>query len=96
MSCGCDGSRCGPSSSVMYACPPRTLALLLSAYSAAFALLVIGRTLGGALAYVYGVRVVGRDVPIADALIPGRPEEATPHRAGSGGRTDWTDRTVRG
>src|ERR1044072_8236490 len=39
---------------------------------AAFGLLTIGGTLGGALAYVYGVRVVKRDVPLADALIPGR------------------------
>ena len=54
----------------------------------AFVLLVIGGTLGGALAYVYGVRVVDRDVPIADALILGRLEETTPHRDGGGGRTD--------
>ena len=42
---------------------------------AALGLLTIGGTLGGALAYVYGVRVVKRDVPLADALIPGRLEE---------------------
>lgn len=42
----------------------------------AFGLLVLGGTLGGALAYVYGVRVVKRDVPLGDALIPGRLEEA--------------------
>ena len=42
---------------------------------AAFGLLTIGGTLGGALAYVYGVRVVKRDVSLADALIPGRLEE---------------------
>jgi uncharacterized membrane protein len=70
-----------------------TLGLILGI--AAFALLVIGGTLGGALAYVYGVRVVGRDVPIADALIPGRLEEPTPQRGAGGARTDWTDWTVR-
>ena len=66
-----------------------TLGLILGV--AAFALLVIGGALGGALAYVYGVRVIDRDVPIADALIPGRLDEATPGRA-RGGRTDWTVR----
>ncbi len=50
-----------------------TAALILGV--AAFGLLVLGGTLGGALAYVYGVRVVDRDVPIADALIPGRLDE---------------------
>ncbi len=39
---------------------------------AAFGLLTLGGTLGGALAYVYGVRVVKQDVSLADALIPGR------------------------
>jgi uncharacterized membrane protein len=68
-----------------------TLALILSI--GAFALLVLGGTLGGALAYVYGVRVVNADVPIADALIPGRLEENAARR---GGRTDWTDWTARG
>jgi uncharacterized membrane protein len=35
--------------------------------------LVVGGTIGGSLAYVYGVRVLKRaDVPVADALIPGR------------------------
>ena len=58
----------------------------------AFSLLVIGGTLGGALAYVYGVRVVAKDVPIADALIPGRLEDTTGRAAGSGSRTDWTGR----
>ena len=43
---------------------------------AALGLLTLGGTLGGALAYVYGVRVVKRDVPIMDALIPGRLEES--------------------
>jgi uncharacterized membrane protein len=38
-------------------------------------LLTLGGTLGGALAYVYGVRVVKRDVSLADALIPGRLDE---------------------
>lgn len=60
-----------------------TLGLILGV--AALGLLVIGGTLGGALAYVYGVRVVKKDVPIADALIPGRLD------ASRGGRTDWTD-----
>ncbi|HEX4364753.1 MAG TPA: DUF2231 domain-containing protein [Solirubrobacteraceae bacterium] len=50
-----------------------TLGLILGVV--AFGLLTIGGTLGGALAYVYGVRVVKRDVPIADALIPGRISE---------------------
>lgn len=45
---------------------------------AALGLLTIGGTLGGALAYVYGVRVVKRDVSLADALIPGRLEETPP------------------
>jgi hypothetical protein len=62
---------------------------------AAFGVLVIGGTLGGALAYVYGVRVVNRDVAIADALIPSRLEEATPRAAGRSGRTDWTGWSVR-
>jgi uncharacterized membrane protein len=56
----------------------------LIAGCAALGLLTIGGTLGGALAYVYGVRVVKRDVPIADALIPGRLEDSG--RA----RTDFT------
>jgi len=57
---------------------------------AALGALTIGGTLGGALAYVYGVRVVKKDVPVGDALIPGRLEEA----GGSSGRyrTDWTSR----
>jgi uncharacterized membrane protein len=49
----------------------------LIAGCAALGLLTLGGTLGGALAYVYGVRVVKRDVPLADALIPGRLEEST-------------------
>lgn len=56
-----------------------TLGLILGV--AAFALLTIGGTLGGALAYVYGVRVVKRDVPIMDALIPGRLEQTRAVRA---------------
>jgi uncharacterized membrane protein len=72
-----------------------TLGLVLGL--AAFALLAVGGTLGGALAYVYGVRVVDRDVPIADALIPGRLERRpSQQRGGGGGRTDWTGWTVRG
>jgi len=70
-----------------------TLALILGI--AAFVVLVAGGTLGGALAYVYGVRVVGRDVPIADALIPGRVEDRRSAGGGGGARTDWTDWTVR-
>ncbi len=53
----------------------------LIAGCAALGLLTLGGTLGGALAYVYGVRVVKRDVPLADALIPGRLEESTPARS---------------
>lgn len=41
----------------------------------ALGLLTLGGTLGGALAYVYGIRVVKQDVSIADALIPGRLSE---------------------
>ncbi|MDX6681310.1 MAG: hypothetical protein QOG94_1349 [Solirubrobacteraceae bacterium] len=58
----------------------------LVAGCAALGLLTLGGTLGGALAYVYGVRVVKRDVPLADALIPGRLEGSRQHR------TDFTDR----
>ncbi|HEX4345298.1 MAG TPA: hypothetical protein VHZ31_07020, partial [Solirubrobacteraceae bacterium] len=53
----------------------------------ALGLLTLGGTMGGALNYVYGVRVVKRDVPIMDALIPGRlegspsPKVATPAAA---------------
>ncbi len=75
-----------------------TLGLILGV--AAFGLLILGGTLGGALAYVYGVRVVKQDVPLADALIPGRLEQgsgssrpaaaAAPRSGGGGGRTDWT------
>jgi uncharacterized membrane protein len=71
---------------------------------AAFGLLILGGTLGGALAYVYGVRVVKQDVSLADALIPGRLDGSSrpspgrsagsggpaPARSSSGGRTDWT------
>ncbi|HUR86876.1 MAG TPA: DUF2231 domain-containing protein [Solirubrobacteraceae bacterium] len=68
-----------------------TLALILGV--AAFGLLVLGGTLGGALAYVYGVRVVKQDVPIGDALIPGRLDEPTGAVPG-GGRTDWSGWTA--
>ena len=69
-----------------------TLGLILGV--AAFGLLVIGGTLGGALAYVYGVRVVKRDVALADALIPGRIQESGGSgRSSSGARTDWTQRS---
>ncbi len=56
----------------------------LIAGCAALGLLTLGGTLGGALAYVYGIRVVKRDVPLADALIPGRLEES------GGSRTDFS------
>lgn len=52
----------------------------LIAGCAALGLLTLGGTLGGALAYVYGVRVIKRDVPLADALIPGRLEEPSQRR----------------
>ena len=71
-----------------------TLGLILGL--AAFAVLVVGGMLGGALAYVYGVRVVNQDVPVADALIPGRLEEPTTTLDGAGGgRTDRTGGTAR-
>ncbi len=48
-----------------------TLAVVLGA--AAMGLLTAGGFLGGALAYVYGVRVLKQpDTPMADALVPGR------------------------
>ncbi len=48
-----------------------TLAVVLGVLSEA--LLVIGGYLGGALTYVYGLRVLNRPhAPLADALIPGR------------------------
>jgi uncharacterized membrane protein len=71
-----------------------TLGLILGV--CAFAVLVIGGSLGGALAYVYGVRVVNRDVAIADALVPGRLDDTTTRSAGSGGRTDWTGWSLHG
>jgi uncharacterized membrane protein len=41
--------------------------------------LVVGGTIGGSLAYVYGVRVLKRaDVPVAEAVIPGRLPPAAP------------------
>lgn len=61
-----------------------TLGLILGV--GALGLLVLGGTLGGALAYVYGARVVNEDVSLADALIPGRIDEARSRR------TDWTAR----
>jgi uncharacterized membrane protein len=57
----------------------------LIAGCAALGLLTLGGTLGGALAYVYGIRVVKQDVSLADALIPGRIEES-----GGGSRTDFS------
>lgn len=47
---------------------------------AALGALTLGGTLGGALAYVYGVRVVKKDVSLADALIPGRVQESPVNR----------------
>jgi uncharacterized membrane protein len=48
---------------------------------AAEALLAVGGTIGGALAYVYGIRVLKRsDVAPADAVIPGRVELEAPPR----------------
>ncbi len=75
-----------------------TLGLILGL--AAFGLLVVGGMLGGALAYVYGVRVVKEDVAIADALVPGRlkqPAATGPQqtwRSGGGNvpRTGWSVR----
>ena len=58
-----------------------TLGLILGL--AAFGALTIGGTLGGALAYVYGVRVVKQDVSLADALIPGRIKAGTPGQRGA-------------
>ena len=58
----------------------------LIAGCAALGALTVGGTLGGALAYVYGVRVVKQDVSIADALIPGRLEGSKRYR------TDFTER----
>jgi uncharacterized membrane protein len=67
----------------------------------ALGLLTLGGTLGGALAYVYGVRVVKKDVPIMDALIPGKISEsgtlavATPKpkksKKSKNARTDFSD-----
>jgi uncharacterized membrane protein len=59
----------------------------LIAGCAALGLLTLGGTLGGALAYVYGVRVVKRDVSLADALIPGKLEESS---SSNGHRTDFS------
>lgn len=48
-----------------------TLAVVIGV--AAMALLTAGGFLGGALAYVYGVRVLKHpDTPVVDALVPGR------------------------
>jgi uncharacterized membrane protein len=46
------------------------------------AMLTVGGVLGGALAYVYGVRVLARpDASVADALIPGRLSDSADRRA---------------
>ena len=58
----------------------------LIAGCAALGALTVGGMLGGALAYVYGVRVVKKNVSVADALIPGRLEGSRQHR------TDFSDR----
>jgi uncharacterized membrane protein len=51
----------------------KTLALALGV--AAETLLTVGGFLGGTIVFVYGVRVLKRpDVPVADALVPGRAE----------------------
>jgi hypothetical protein len=48
-----------------------TLGLILGIV--AEGVLAVGGTIGGSLAYVYGVRVLKRaDAPVAEALIPGR------------------------
>lgn len=66
----------------------------------ALGLLTLGGTLGGALAYVYGVRVVKKDVPVMAALIPGKiSESGTVSRSASkpsskkskNSRTDFSD-----
>jgi uncharacterized membrane protein len=62
----------------------------------ALGLLTLGGTLGGALAYVYGVRVVKRDVPIMDALIPGKISESgatspSTSKRSKNARTDFSD-----
>ena len=70
----------------------------LVAGCAALGLLTLGGTLGGALAYVYGVRVVKQDVPIMDALIPGKISEsgsvsvsASKPPKSKSSRTDFSD-----
>jgi len=67
-----------------------TLAGLIAG-CAALGLLTLGGTLGGALAYVYGVRVVKKNVSLADALIPGKLTE--PGQGGGGQRTDFSSTT---
>jgi len=62
----------------------------------ALGLLTLGGTLGGALAYVYGVRVVKKDVSIMDALIPGKISEsgsaaASKPKRSKNSRTDFSD-----
>jgi hypothetical protein len=54
-----------------------TLGLVLGV--GAEAVLVIGGTMGGSLAYVYGVRVLKRrDVTVGEAVVPGRLPPAAP------------------
>ena len=55
----------------------RTLALVLGL--AAEAVLTLGGYLGGTIVFVYGKRVLGRpDVPVGDALVPGKAERRAP------------------
>ncbi len=55
----------------------RTIALVAGLI--AEALLVAGGYLGGTMVFVYGNRVLKRpEVPVRDALIPGRAEDGTP------------------
>ncbi len=61
----------------------RTVAWMLGL--AAMGVLTAGGWIGGALAYVHGIRVLKRtDAPVSDALIPGR-AEAPPTVRGPGG-----------
>jgi uncharacterized membrane protein len=59
----------------------RVTALPLILALGAEGLLALGGYLGGALVFVYGVRVLKRaETPIADSLVPGRLEEPPPPR----------------
>jgi uncharacterized membrane protein len=54
----------------------RTLGLVLGLV--AEATLAVGGFLGGSIVFVYGNRVLKREVPVFDALIPGRAEKNPP------------------